>query len=101
MANTYSTLAQASVDTFDAPSGDLARIVLRISGLLASANEIGLRLETNADKVYGGCPEKAGSASACAPVRAGLIGEIEDALDRLFAALEFASKQVGRNCTLT
>lgn len=94
--------AQAAVyaqlgDQPEQPS--LNRILARIERATDSAREIASRLEHHSDVLHGS-PPKADSAGQIKPVRSGLVGSIEAALDCLESALGTADNEARRACTL-
>src|SRR5688572_7063050 len=99
----YASEAQAKIsmlDTAKAPS-PLSGILDRINDLNLGFVELGHRLRDHADRAYGASPES-GSANHGGPVSvpAGLIGEINAALDRLSDARSYVGEQTNRNCNI-
>ena len=91
--------ATFATDCIGAP-GELPRVLERINALHAGMSQLCDDLRLHADRVYGARPEAANTTQPV-PVRCGLIGEIEDALDRLDQTQADMAEQVGRAANLS
>lgn len=82
------------------PESELESITSRVHRLASDIEEIGSKLSQHADALHGDIRQPVPAGTEAAPCRAGQLGALHDALDRLERAHSFVAEQAGRNCTL-
>ncbi len=79
----------------------IERATNRVNNTVSALHGLAELMEAHADRLFGECPKAVSSrGDAARPVRSGLIGNLEDALDRLADAQGRLSEACGRNNTL-
>lgn len=84
------------------PAGEtpFSRLISRVETMTSAMGEVGKKLEVHANTVHGAPPSESCENGARGDSRAGALGALEDALDRLERALSYVAEQAGRNCGL-
>lgn len=83
----------------DRPESELESIANRIHRLANEMEGVGGKLGEHADRTHGSNPPPS-EPNTATPCRAGQLGSLHDALDRLERIHGYVAEQAARNCTL-
>jgi hypothetical protein len=99
---TQNAINEAGVlNQVDREVSPIERATNRINDFVSGLHGLAEMMEGHADRLFGECPKTVGTrGDAARPVRSGLIGNLEDALDRLADAHARLAEACGRNNTL-
>lgn len=92
--------AQAQAQAQIPREGELEGLIARVLRMTQDVEETAARLRRHADVVFGERPENSAGANAPTPVRTGLVGQLQDALDCLERANARTGVEAARNCAL-
>lgn len=105
-SNPYASMQGSAAGTMPSaantlrPESELEALVARVYSMAKDVEEIAVRMRNHADAVFGERPEAVAGANVPTPVRSGLLGSLQDALDSLDHAHAYAGVQAERNCAL-